>query len=89
MNLDDLTKHHDTCRSCRARIVWANTNNDKPMPVNAAPAASGNVLLAEVGGRLLATVLGRGQAAGARDHGVPLFLSHFKDCPNADLHRRR
>lgn len=79
------------CESCRAEIVWATTSNGNPMPVNAAPSPqSGNVTLSRERGRLVATVLGKQQAARMRaTRALPLHLAHFVDCPNANQHRRR
>lgn len=86
----DLTPWHDTCGSCAAPIVWAVTaRSKKPMPVDRKPSDKGNVLLAVDADRLVAGVLGRNQAAGVRDRGDALYLSHFVTCPNASKHRRR
>jgi hypothetical protein len=38
-DIDDTTEAHERrivrCRSCRARIVWLDTNNNRRMPVDA------------------------------------------------------
>lgn len=78
----------EKCRSCSAPIIWTTTANGKPMPVNAMPSATGNVMLGCDHGKTTAEVLGRNRAAGARDNGVPLHVSHFVDCPHAKAHRR-
>lgn len=82
-----------TCSSCQASILWASTPAGERMPVNAKTSDNGNVLLRiEPGGRmpdrLVAGVLNRGQAAGAKERGERLHTSHFVDCKNADAHRR-
>lgn len=82
------------CKSCSAEVLWAASAAGELMPVNAKPTTAGNVVLTiQPGGtkpdRLVAGVLNRGQAAGARDRGVRLHTSHFVDCPNAGRHRRR
>ncbi len=88
MSTPNLDAHTDTCRTCRAPIVWATTRNGTPMPVNATPHERGNVLLNEHQGRLYAGVLGRNTASGARAAGRTLYLSHHVDCPHADQHRK-
>lgn len=84
----DLQPFRDRCRSCREPILWAVTKNDRRMPVNPEPSDAGNVMLARQDGELRAAVLGHNQAAGARDSGVALHTPHWRDCPNADDHRR-
>ncbi|WP_370944044.1 hypothetical protein AB5J62_33725 [Amycolatopsis sp. cg5] len=86
----DLSPWRGTCATCGAAVVWATTAAGKPMPVNPEPAPErGNVALSVHGGQLVAGVLRRNQAAGARDAGLPVYASHFTDCPHADQHRRR
>lgn len=86
----DLAPWHGICESCAAPIVWAVTARaKKPMPVDRTPSDKGNVLLAVDNGRLVAGVLGRNQAAGVRDRGESLHLSHFATCVYASRHRRR
>lgn len=73
-----------TCRSCGAAIVWCKTANGKTMPVDAEPADSGNVRVADG----IATVLGALEVHAARAAGEALRLSHFASCPQAAEHRR-
>jgi hypothetical protein len=71
------------CKSCRAPITWVASNaTGKPMPLDAAPVATGNVVVVE--GR--ATVLGPLEllCLGA---GVQRFVSHFVTCPHASSWR--
>ena len=80
------------CESCRAPIIWATTTDGKRMPVNAKPSPiAGNVAIDRNGsGRIVATVLAKQRAARLRaTNAVPLYLSHFVDCPQANQHRRR
>ncbi|GAA1962081.1 hypothetical protein [Amycolatopsis minnesotensis] len=85
----DLAPWRGTCATCGLPVLWATTPAGKAMPVNPEPAPErGNVLLSIRSGQLVAGVLRRGQAAGARDAGLPVHTSHFTDCPHADQHRR-
>lgn len=84
----ELGPFRDHCRSCSKPILWAMTRNDRPMPVNPTPSDAGNVLLARQNGVLRGQVLNRGQADGARAAGAALHTPHWRDCPNADDHRR-
>lgn len=76
------------CGGCQAPIHWAKTvgarGAEKAFPANITPEREGNVTV--TGG--IATVLTKGQAAGAREHGVPLYTSHFSTCPKAADFRR-
>lgn len=91
---DPHAPFRDTCKSksCRAPILWAHTvGDDKRMPLDAKPTATGNVLIhisEEQPPRLMAAVLTRGQVDGARSDGKTLYRSHFASCPDADGHRR-
>lgn len=91
-----------TCRSCRARIVWAITDGGRKMPVDLEPVSSEGVLLPEARkGELVLwyEVNERGWPIGGqlvsfatleqrRDPNVPLWRSHFATCPNSTSHRR-
>lgn len=79
----------NACGSCDAPILWARTQRDERMPVDAAPDPDlGNVILTGTAPHLRAGVLARGQAEGARAAGQPLHTSHFATCPHAGQHRR-
>ncbi len=81
MTAADLAPWRARCPACGAPVLWAETSTGKPLPVNPAPAPErGNVALAVHGGQLVAGVLRRNQAAGARDHGRPLYTAHAPDC---------
>ena len=67
-----------TCKSCGARVVWARTfATGAPIPLNPTPIIGGNLEL--VGG-----------VAWYRkpSSDVPLYTSHFVDCPHAAAHRK-
>lgn len=81
------------CRACQAEIIFAQTNRisqGRPvmMPVDAEPSPRGNVMLDHRDGKYYAGVLGKNQAAGARDNGVTLHTAHFATCPQADRFRQ-
>lgn len=75
------------CRSCGASILWCTTDGGKSMPVDAEPAAFGNVFVEpDASGRgLLARV---SSAPTLEDDDGPRYLSHHVTCPKADLHRK-
>lgn len=89
---DPLETFRGSCRSCHIPVLWADTTVGERMPVDEKPTADGNVLLHITDDsptpKLIAGVLNRGQAAGARDRGERLYRSHFASCPNASGHRR-
>jgi hypothetical protein len=65
------------CRSCGAAIVWATTENGKPIPLDREP-IRGLFHLDRRPGETF--------AIGAAP---PAYVSHFATCPNADAHRKR
>lgn len=78
------------CRSCHGQIIWARTVNGRPMPVDAEPAANGNVILVATqryqAQPPTAKVLGREEAA---EHAGALYVSHFASCPQRTAWRRQ
>lgn len=84
--MSDGWLHKDAaCNGCGAPIAWRTTPKGKAMPVEIAPSERGNVIVSGD----VATVLTRGQIAGARAHGQPLYVSHFTSCSKADDYRRK
>ncbi|WP_431976152.1 hypothetical protein [Micromonospora haikouensis] len=75
----------EKCRSCPAEIIWAVTERGKRMPVDAEPAAGGNVQLVEQHGQLTAVVVPAKRAFGR----TTLRKSHLMTCPQANEWRRR
>lgn len=77
------------CKSCGASIVWALTALGKSIPLDPAPVAAGNLVIA---GGVLGTpqasvrYLTKGETPPADQ---ARFVSHFSTCPNAAEHRRR
>jgi hypothetical protein len=73
---------YSTCRSCDAPIVWATTENDRPIPLDVEPVLE---LLVDPGLFLLDAGVAR---AVPREIGrLVLCQSHFASCPNAAEHR--
>jgi hypothetical protein len=83
---DDNNNDKPKCRSCGARILWAETVKGRRIPLDAEPADGGNMVLEQRGHHRapLATVL----TGGAAPNDKPRYKSHFATCPNAQQHRR-
>lgn len=86
------------CSSCGSRMIWAVSLTGRRIPIDASPLSEFPerelgvfVLLRRTGAEEpLAMPLAAMSAlsfAVAAEHGVPLFVSHFATCPNADQHR--
>lgn len=82
------------CRSCRAPMLWVSMASGKRNPLDRDPHPQGNVMLVEhtndAGERWrLGVVLHNPDLLDElRALGVPLYVSHFSTCPDADEHRR-
>lgn len=78
-----------SCRSCRAPVTWVTLPSGKTMPLDAEPAADGNVALLSAG---RAIVLTAGELSEERQLMPPfrrkLYRSHFSTCPQAKQFRR-
>lgn len=77
------------CKACTARIVWCYTINGKRIPIDAHPAADGNM-------RITVDADGTRRALSAgptidlldeQDDGTR-YVSHFATCPFADQLRK-
>ncbi|WP_213573302.1 hypothetical protein [Rhodococcus sp. USK13] len=79
----------EPCRSCRAPIVWAKTQQPKPIPLDPEPSENGNVATYLVDGVLHANVILKAQRAALNAAGRPLYLAHFVSCPHASDWRKR
>ncbi|KXK63379.1 hypothetical protein AWW66_03435 [Micromonospora rosaria] len=76
----------EKCRSCPTQIIWAVTERGRDMPVDAEPAANGNVALSTNDkGQVVARIVKPHLAFGRKD----LRLPHFVRCPQADRWRQR
>lgn len=88
----------DVCKSCKAPVIWATTQNGNRMPVDSEPVEGGNIVLSHrrVGEPPVAVYQRKMDIAKlAAEHerspqGGPLrlFASHFATCPHAQSHRR-
>jgi hypothetical protein len=81
----------DHCRSCRAPIVWATTEQGKAMPIDQGPVDNGNVYFIEQGPTPKVRVLSDPQPTLEEDADSAdglRYLSHFATCPQADQWRR-
>ena len=70
------------CRSCGARIVWAETEKGRKMPIDFYPSSEGTIVLRYPQGEKqpLAIVGVPADAFPREDR----FTSHFATCPQAD-----
>lgn len=74
------------CRSCTAPIVWAVTDDNKMMPVDAGADPEGNVVLSRSGfGAVRVTVLDQDALFGDGTR----RKSHFATCPDGDAWRSK
>ncbi|OZE95129.1 hypothetical protein CH302_19510 [Rhodococcus sp. 15-2388-1-1a] len=78
------------CKGCGYPIIFATTiPAGKTMPVDADPSESGTIVLHGTDPEnIVATVLRKGQIAGARAAGQPLYESHFANCRDAATFRK-
>lgn len=81
------------CRSCRAPIVWALTENGRRIPLDRDPYEGGSpsglfsvreVVVEGSGRRSLLAIAATPDAF----PGETLYRSHFATCPNAEQHRK-
>ena len=88
------------CRSCRQTIRWALTERGRPIPIDPEPRPDGNLELVYIDRVLVARTITpeREQelelqlleaSREGREPVLPLHVSHFATCPQADIHRRR
>lgn len=79
----------ETCSGCGAAVVWALTPSGGKSPLDREPAETGNVMLIRVDHiGLMAITLSKEGLQLARDHGLPLRLSHFATCPEREQFQR-
>lgn len=83
------------CRSCKRRIRWVSFPSGKRNPLDAEPDLErGNIAVIERRGpggapwRIAALIHSEGILEEARTLGLPLYVTHFDTCPDADEHRR-
>lgn len=74
------------CRSCGAKVLWVTmAGTGKANPLDAEPSDKGNVEVTYDTGQPVGTVVTNED----RLFPVPLYLSHFATCPDAESHRRK
>lgn len=79
----------DRCRSCRAEIIWTETNTGKSMPVDATPTKDGNIILGMRHQLVpLAMVQTVQQLERLRAKDELLYVSHFVTCPQSKRWRK-
>lgn len=88
------------CQSCDAEIIWATTENDEQMPVDAVPVGDGNIRLEErsvpaygKGGAvreeiILTAVYERPEQENLFNESVELYVSHRATCEQAKSWRK-
>jgi hypothetical protein len=79
----------DRCRTCKAQIRWAVTEQGYPIPLDAEPVGDGNLRLAGArfkGGTPRALIVPKAERAGLDGE---LYRTHFVTCPFADEHRKQ
>ena len=76
------------CRSCGAHIRWARTLSGKPIPLDDAPVANGNVRLVPDTGGVRAVVLAGDDLRRAHTAGEGLYYPHHGSCPHGRRWRR-
>ena len=75
-----------TCRSCGAPVVWRrHAKTGKWAPIDATPAAEGNVVMLARSDRY--AIVPRGELG--QDDARPRYTPHFATCPHAAAHRAR
>jgi hypothetical protein len=79
----------ERCRTCKAPIRWAVTEQGRPIPLDLDPQPDGNICLAAAhahGGMARAIVIPEQRRA---DWEGELYRAHWATCEFADEHRRR
>lgn len=75
----------DSCKSCLARILWAQSESGKAIPLDPEPTANGNLVLLDPLDPREPPIASR---VDRRPPGVPLYVAHFVTCPQAAQHRK-
>lgn len=71
------------CKSCDAPIFWmVHPNTRKPMPIDAVPIPTGNIIINPLAGTY--GLLKKGETTGAAR-----YVSHFTTCPAGGFYRGR
>ena len=76
------------CRSCDARIMWAQTASGRAIPLDPHPTDRGRMVL-ETAFRDGSGARRAVYAGPTERQGEPRYVSHFETCPQGATHRRR
>ena len=74
------------CKSCRAPMIWARTENGKNVPLDAEPTPAGNIHLRADG---VAVYVKKDQMDNPLFPPERRYKSHYATCPHAPEHRRK
>jgi hypothetical protein len=82
-----------SCRSCKAEIRWAFTEQGKRMPLDVDPREDGNLIVVgrregEDGAVPIVRSLKKGEGDLTLFEPPLRYVSHFATCPDAAQHRR-
>lgn len=83
--MEDLgaTLERATCNWCPAQVIWLQSTNGRPMPLDPLPVEDGNVVIEHRDGGIRARVLTKKELAqGALGLRPPRRKAHFATCPN-------
>jgi len=78
-----------TCKACGQPILFVKFPSGKLNPINCDPQPNGNIIMAEDATNFDARVLKRDELAIARENAIPLYSSHFANCPAAGSFRSK
>lgn len=78
------------CRTCGAHVFFASSRAAVIEPFDADPSPAGTIrVIPAPGGGYRAVELADQRLTDARERGMPLYVSHYVRCPNADMSSNR
>lgn len=78
----------DTCRSCRAQIIWAETEKGRRMPLDAQPVMGGNIFLQRRPHQEPLAIYKTAEER-AQMQSSEFFVSHFVTCLQSQKWRKK
>jgi len=80
-----------TCKSCKAPIFWAVTDDGKNIPMDPDPNPDGNLVVVEEEGgpEVRGAKVTKARTPGLFDRHLPRYMAHWVTCPYADHHRSK